>query len=123
MTGVRTCRQEREDSGQTTKFIQHSALEQFILNTTQLHHAHLIKEYLPPYLTAVPNWLSDQQQEFQASLVRPLQEERLKQLELKEAAKVAKKAEKTLIKAALAVGKDSEICSISITSPIDNLYP
>jgi hypothetical protein len=64
MTGVRTRKQERKVSGQTTKFIQHSALEQFILNTAQLHHAHLITEYLPPCLTAVPQWLSDQQQEF-----------------------------------------------------------
>jgi hypothetical protein len=42
---------------------------------------------------------------------------------LKEAAKVTKKAEKKLTKASLAVGKDGEICSISMTSPIDNRYP
>jgi hypothetical protein len=72
MTGVRTRRQEREDSGQITKFIQHSALQQFILNTTQLHHAHLIAEYLPPHLIAAPQWISDRQQEFRATLIRPL---------------------------------------------------
>jgi hypothetical protein len=72
MTGVRTRIQERKDSGQKTKFIQHLALQQFIFNTAQLHHANLIAEYLPSHLTAVPPWMSDQQQEFRAVLIRPL---------------------------------------------------
>ncbi|KAJ7736044.1 hypothetical protein DFH07DRAFT_870713 [Mycena maculata] len=46
-SGTRPKMQERMDSSRTESFIEHQALEKFVINTTAFHNAHLLRRCLP----------------------------------------------------------------------------
>ncbi|TFK17651.1 hypothetical protein FA15DRAFT_570789, partial [Coprinopsis marcescibilis] len=44
VNGERTIMQERTTSGQTEKFVEHTGLERFVINTHSFHKAHRLRD-------------------------------------------------------------------------------
>ncbi|KDQ53223.1 hypothetical protein JAAARDRAFT_49941 [Jaapia argillacea MUCL 33604] len=61
-SGLRPRQQEREDSGQMEKFIEHKLIEHHILNMHALHNAHLLHSVLPRDLTIPQPYLGNQRE-------------------------------------------------------------
>ncbi|KAJ4464605.1 hypothetical protein C8R41DRAFT_872068 [Lentinula lateritia] len=106
-TGKVIQRQERQDSGVSMKSIEHNDDRHFIINMHALHNAHLLRRFLPRYLT-VPRPLHSDRKKWHGELAKTLvvtQAEKRAETNRKAAETRAKNA---ATKNAAAVAKNTE---------------
>ena len=60
-SGTRIVMQEQKESGQTEKYVEHKAVDHYLVNTHAFHNAHLIRTALPRDLTRPLHYAQDRQ--------------------------------------------------------------
>jgi len=91
-SGQRHQKQERQESGVMESFIEHNAVDCFVINTHTLHNAHLIRNTLPRELTRPLALFSDRRakhHELAAKLRTTKDEQRLAAKKKQDEKKVA----------------------------------